>query len=214
MSIDRDTVDAYWRSRTAIADPVIASRHRDNDAPKHDLALLSRFVTPGCTVLDLGAGSCVLADRLAALDDVAQVCAVEKFGEFFEKRPAHPKVETRAVDVRDFRDPRRFELVMLFGVLNYLEDAEVRDLYARIVPMLAPSGHLVVKHQSGVLDDVIVDGHSAELGRTYQAVYRSRAHDLELLGEHFIVDETVDIYPPELNRHANTHFYGFVCRTR
>jgi cyclopropane fatty-acyl-phospholipid synthase-like methyltransferase len=214
MTIDRDQIDAYWRARTAIADPVVASRHRDNDAPKHDLAFISRFVTPGCTVLDLGAGSCVLADRLAALAEVAHVCAVEKFGAFFEKRPAHPKVETHASDVRDFGDPRTFDLVMLFGVLNYFEAPETRAIYERSASMLKPTGRLLVKHQCGVSEDVTVDGYSEELGHSYQAIYRSRAHELALLGEHFVVDEVLDVYPPELNRHANTHFYGFVCRAR
>jgi cyclopropane fatty-acyl-phospholipid synthase-like methyltransferase len=214
MTIDRDQIDAYWRLRTAIADPVVASRHRENDAPKHDLAFIGRFVTEGCTVLDLGAGSCVLADRLAALDRVARVCAVEKFGEFFEKRPAHPKVETHTSDVRDFRDPRAFDLVLLFGVLNYFDEPEARAIYERCRSMLAPTGRLLVKHQCGVSEDVAVDGYSEELGHRYQAIYRSRAHELALLAEHFTVDEIVDVYPPELNRHANTHFYGFVCRTR
>jgi 2-polyprenyl-3-methyl-5-hydroxy-6-metoxy-1,4-benzoquinol methylase len=212
--IDRDQVDAYWRARTEIADPVVASRHRQSEALAHDLAFVRRFVRTGCAVLDLGAGSCVLADRLAALDEVRAVCAVEKFGEFFAKRPPHPKVETHASDVRDFRDPRRFDLVLLFGVMNYFDDPEARAIYDSCRALVAPDGRLLVKHQCGVDADVAVDGFSEELGHRYQALYRARAHEEALLGERFTVEEVADVYPAPLNRWANTHFYGFACRPR
>lgn len=212
--IDRDSVDAYWRARTAIADPVVASRHRQSDALVHDLAFVRRFVGQGCAVLDLGAGSCVLADRLAELAEVRAVCAVEKFGEFFAKRPPNPKVETHASDVRDFRDPRAFDLVLLFGVMNYFADDEARAIYDGCRALVAPSGRLLVKHQCGVAEDVVVDGHSEELGHRYQAIYRARDHEAALLGARFTVEEVVDVYPAALNRWPNTHFYGFVCRPR
>lgn len=214
MTLRREVVDAYWQSRTAIEDPEVASRHRHSDAKEFDLAFIAPHLSPGCEILDLGAGSCVLADRLADRPEVARVRAVEKFAGFFDKRPPHPRVETFASDVRDYRDDHRYHLVLLFGVMNYFHDGEAAALYARCHRMLRPDGRLLVKHQCGVGKDVVVDHHSAELGHTYQAIYRAVEHEVRLLGEHFSPVEVVDVYPPRLNRWDNTHFHGFVCAPR
>lgn len=209
--IDKAKMDAFWSARTTIADPRIATNYRDDGRLGFDLELARRFCRPGARVLDLGAGTCTLSAPL--LDEVDRVVAVDKFVGFLEMAPEHPRLETVAADVAGFTMDATFDLILLFGVANFLTVAEETDLYRECATMLAPNGVFVAKNQCGVDKEVVVDRYSEELGAHYHARYPARDEQLQRLEEFFAVD-VIDIYPPEINRWADTHFYAFVCTAK
>ena len=208
----RERMDAFWEARTKVADPVLSTHFKRDGTHELDLAFVRRFTRSDARVLDLGAGSCLVSGKLAAGEEVADVLAVDKFPEFLSHAPRHPRLRTEASDLLAFETTERFDLVLLFGVMNYFSPDEARLLYGRCARWLSPGGVLVVKHQCGVHEDVTVDRHSEQIGTHYLAFYRHVAREEALLREQFGAVEVVDVYPPEKNPWPNTHFYAFVCR--
>lgn len=97
--------------------------------------------------------------------------------------------------------------------MNFFDNAEAELVYLKCRKLINPYGILIIKHQMGKHDDVIVDGYSNELGRHYYSNYRSLQTEISMLqAAGFHVVETVDVYPDSLNRWQNTHFYGLICQ--
>jgi SAM-dependent methyltransferase len=206
-------IKQFWEERgKRIEDPTIAARFRADDRLEYDLQLARNFCTPDSRVLDLGAGACGLSYYLAPF--VREIVAVDFVQELLEKRALPPNIKTIVSDIRDFEVEDLFDVVLIYGVLNYvLDDDDVARVYRNIHRMLAPDGVCIIKHQSGVHEAVPVDKFSEEFGTRYIAVYRHLDREIELLKSLFDV-EVLDVYPAHLNRWANTHFYAYVCRRR
>jgi hypothetical protein len=117
--------------------------------------------------------------------------------------------------VRTYRSDERFDLVLLLGVITYVESAADRaDLYERCAQMLAADGSpLLIKAQFGVEHEVVVDTDSEALGARYRGIYPYLPDEVALLSERFDV-EVRDPYPDALSPHADTHFHHLVARRR
>lgn len=208
-TLDKTKIDDFWQGRTQVADPRIATNYRDDGRLELDFRLAKSYSTPQSRVLDLGAGSCTLSGRLEP--HVASVLAVDKYAGFLKHAPRSAKFSTECADVVEFRSQGEFDLILLFGVVNFLNIDDERELYERCQAMLSASGTFIVKNQCGLEGEHIVDKHSTELDAHYHARYPDHHSQRELLAKHFDVS-VVDIYPPEINRWNDTHFYAFVCR--
>lgn len=136
--------------------------------------------------MDLGAGSCVLSDKISEFPQVKSVSAVEKFGEFFKKRAPRSKVLIES-DVLKFQSDDKFDLILLFGVMNYFDTNEALEVYAKCAKLMKNDGFFLVKHQCGVSEDVFVDHFSKELNHDYHAIYRSFENEQTLLSNYFRV---------------------------
>jgi hypothetical protein len=77
---------------------------------------------------------------------------------------------------------------------------------------LKNNGHLIVKHQSGVNEDVEVVKFSEELQSNYFALYRHKDKDESLLTEQGFKVQVIDIYPDNMNPWKNTHHYAYVAK--
>jgi hypothetical protein len=170
---------------------------------------VSRYLPPEAKILDLGAGTCTLLVEF--LDRVQKIVAVEKYAEFLDRAPKHPCLIKLCSDVVDFSSKEIFDAVLMFGIVPYLNVEEERKVYKSCLRYIGDNGVLLVRHQCGVNESVIVDSYSAELKAHYHARYPSVAEQTALLAEFFNV-EVSDIYPAELNRWANTHFFAYICR--
>jgi predicted TPR repeat methyltransferase len=162
-------------------------------------------------MLDLGAGTCTLSGHF--LENCREIVAVEKFSAFLEKAPDHPKLRKICADVANFSIDEVFDLILLFGVVNFLSLEEETLLYRSCATMLEDGGRFIVKNQCGVSEEIIVDSYSEELRAHYHARYPAVVTQQERLSEFFDV-EILDIYPKELNRWGTTHFYAFICRKK
>src|SRR3989338_2588233 len=206
--ITRKKVDAFWKKRTKIEDARVSTHFRDDDMHVFDLRLIKKYITPKTRLLDLGAGTCYHANRLA--NKVAYIKATDKFGEFLKYCNIGPNFETEAADALTYNDGKKYDVILLLGVLNYFDDEEALQIYRNCSEMLANGGTLIVKHQSGIKDDVVVDKFSEVIGDNYHALYRHKKRDEALLKKYFNV-EVIDIYPKRLNPWPNTLFYAYVC---
>jgi hypothetical protein len=76
----------------------------------------------------------------------------------------------------------------------------------------APGGRMIVKHQMGLTEDVIVDTFSQELRQNYYSEYRSLENETALVSSAGFDDlRTTDIYPDSFNRWGNTRFMAITA---
>ncbi len=207
-TLDKARIDSFWQERTRVADARIATNYRDDGRLQLDYALARSHITAESRVLDLGAGTCTLSALLES--EVASVLAVDKYQDFLKHAPKTKKFSTQCADVTEFRSSDTFDLILLFGVVNFLTVDEETELYQRCLAMLDSGGTFIVKNQCSVSEELVVDKFSEELNSHYHARYPAFQRQYEQLSRLFSVT-AVDIYPPEINRWEDTHFYAFVC---
>jgi len=206
-----DFIRKFWHQRSKIEHPQIATHFREDDSIKFDFELVRRFCNPKTRILDLGAGTCTL-DRLLA-PFVKEIVAVDFIREFFDKQQLPPNIKTVVSDIKDFESIKEFDIVLLFGVLNYFfDDHELISFYKKINNFLSKKGIFIIKHQVGKYETVLIDKLSEEINSHYMAIYRQLDLEVSLLKSIFKKVEIVDIYPDYLNRWKNTHFYAFIVR--
>jgi len=209
MSINKNKVHEFWQSRTQIKDSVLATHFKNDGTQAYDLRFILDQVDSPCTTLDLGAGTCMVSAELAKQG--YQVTAVDKYKEFLDKAPQHQNLQTIVADVETFETDDRFDMILVFGVTNYFSTREVEQIYLNCKNHLTPNGVLIVKHQYGISEEVVVDNYSEQIGSHYHAVYRPFETEKELLSNIFSNVSQHDIYPDNLNKWNNTRFYSFVC---
>jgi cyclopropane fatty-acyl-phospholipid synthase-like methyltransferase len=168
-------------------------------------------MNPGHDLLDLGAGSGLLLNHIS--HGFRKVTAVELYPEFSRFITGAAHIAVVNCDILSFDSDDRFDVVTLFGVMNFFGRDEAAAIYRKAFRFLRPGGHLVVKNQMGVDDDVVVDRFSEELQQQYYSEYRSAGHEGRLMGEAgFELVREDDIYPAEFNRWPDTRFTAIVAR--
>jgi cyclopropane fatty-acyl-phospholipid synthase-like methyltransferase len=207
----KEKIDRFLKERTSVEDRKLATRFHDSDAHVYDLGFIRPHLSQGAHVLDLGCGSGILAYEAAKTAE--HVLAVDKFEEFFDPQYRADNMEFEKSDILEFsRAPVSFDVILLFGVVTYLDYDETRRIYSRIAGWLRDDGVLLAKHGCGVTEDVFVDGFSKHLQSHYVALYKYLETEKDILSEYFASVEVTDIYPDHLNRWDDTRYYAFICR--
>ena len=187
----------------------LVTRNKAKDSTPYDVNFIKKFGDKEKVLLDLGSGTGLMINNLVG--DFKKIIAVEKyeaFSKFIDKR-----IEVINQDLKEFNFNLNFDIVTIFGVMNYFSYSEAEELYNKIYNSF--DGILIIKNQFGVKEDVIVDGFSEELNEYYFSEYRALDKEIELLKKTgFFVKDVVDIYPKEYNRWDNTHFYAIVCEVK
>ena len=186
------------------------TRNKSKDFSQFDVDLVSKYSNPTQSVLDLGSGTGLLINKVSHL--FRKVTAVEKYEGFSRFINRAQNLEVVVDDLLNYTPTDQYDLVTIFGVMNFFSNEEAIEIYRRANTALNQDGLLIVKNQMGILEDVIVNGFSSELDAEYYSHYRTVANETALLNRAgFKVLDCVDIYPPEFNRWPNTHFYALVC---
>jgi hypothetical protein len=146
-------------------------------------------------------------------NDFKIIVAVEKYPEFSEFITKSNRITVINEDLITFNTDQVFDLVSIFGVMNFFNIDEATSIYTKVLNFLHDDGSLIIKHQMGVDEDIVVTGYSEELGTDYYSEYRQVDNEIKLLTSiGFANIEKIDIYPEEYNRWDNTHFYALICR--
>lgn len=205
------SIEYYNKMAKKITDAK-ATRNKAKDFSKYDIQLMKTLADKNKTLLDLGSGTGLLINYL--IDDFKSITAVEKYPEFSRFIIRTDKIKLINEDLLKLQIPEneKYDIVSLFGVMNYFDLKEATILYKKIKSFLKKGGILVVKNQMGIKEDIIVNGYSEELQTNYYSEYRHIDKEINLLKDiGFVNDKIIDIYPPEFNRWDNTHFYALIC---
>ena len=152
MSSDTDTIREFWLGRTTVEGPQAARFHSRHDP--YDLEAIAGLCGPGSRVLDLGCGTCVIANLMVQELGCA-VHAVDYVPDFLGNALDHPRLTTEVGDARTYAASERYDAILSLGVITYLETAAERTgMYERCASMLAPGSPLLLKAQFGVEEPV------------------------------------------------------------
>lgn len=194
----------------SVIEPTTTKIHKFNDFSDMDAEFILKYVNQDSTVLDVASGTGITLNKY--YEKAYRVVAVEKFEKFSALIVKDPKVEIVNEDMFDFDTEEKFDIVTLFGIMQYASIEEAMFIYKKYKNFLKEDGKLLIKQQFGVKDDVIINGYSEELKKNYYAEYRHLEKEIEMIKNAGYKNiQKFDIYPPEFNRWENTHFWGIVA---
>jgi len=199
----------YDKMAKRITDPK-ETRNKALDFSEYDIGLMKKLSGKEKRLLDLGSGTGLLINYL--YEDFGQIIAVEKYEAFSKFIEVKDNIEVINDDLLNVElESACYDIVSLFGVMNYFNPDEAKKIYDKAYTALKPGGMIVVKNQFGLKEDVIVEGYSKELQTDYFSHYRQVDAEMELLKEIGFCDiEKIDIYPAKYNRWDNTHFFALL----
>lgn len=209
--IDRKRIDKFWKDRTAIKNPRVATHFKEDDTHVYDLALINKYVKPDSKVLDLACGTCYISNELVG--KVSYIKGVDKFGEYLKHCKVSKNFEVEKKDLLKFTDAKKYDLIILIGIMLFFDDKDTGAIYKKCLKLLNDGGVVIIRQQYGVGRDVVVDKYSETVGSNYFAYYRSLKKEITILSKFFQV-KTVDIMPKRLNPWPETHHYALICRKK
>lgn len=184
---------------------------KNSDFSDIDADYILQHTSENTEILDLGSGSGLIINRI--YNQIGHIVAVEPFVKFTNFIIKTPKIDVVNDDVFNFKSHKKFDLITMFAIVQYFNEAEIKKIYSKYKENLKPNGKIIIKGQFGVQDDVVVSGYSNELKTNYYSQYRHIKKEAEILKKIGYKNvETVDIYPPECNRWENTHFYAITAQ--
>jgi len=204
-----EKIFTYYDKLSQNAETPLVVRNKAMDFTEYDIQFLKKHANKNQILLDLGSGTGLTINNLK--NDFKNIIAVEKYQGFYKF--IDKDIQIIEQNILDFKFDIEFDIISIFGVLNYFSFEEAKQLYTNIYNSF--SGKVIVKNQFGVDEDVVVDGYSDELNTYYFSQYRHLNKEIELLESiGFTIEEVVDIYPKEYNRWENTHFYALVFKIK
>lgn len=202
--VNEDVVRAFWAAKAGASD----NRWTSSEMQEWELAYLRPLLPVGpARILDLGSGHGNLSRTLCRPGDT--VLAVDReaaYGRAFEGTP-HRFINS---PIGDFETSDSFDLILVFGVVTYLEEEEEDRVYSLCKQH---AGIAVVKNQcSRSSREVVVNGYSTALQSDYSARYPAPDAQLASLSRHFSAIQTKP-YPDHFNPWPDTMHVAFIAST-
>lgn len=208
--MDKNKVNKFWQKRTKVNDPRISTHFQNDDTHLFDLKVIKKYIKPQSKILDLACGPCFYSNLL--VDKVKYIKAVDKFGEFFKFCKKTPKIETVEMDLVNFEDSQKYDVVLLIGIMHFLDENDREIVYKKAFKYLKDNGTVYIRHQCGIDKDIDIDKYSEKIDDNYVAKYLKLKKEINMLKNIFNKIEVIDIFPKRLNPWPNTHYYAFICQ--
>lgn len=198
MDENSKEIKEFWENRTLKPNFLWA------DLEDLNFKLISNYIDKDSIVLDLGAGNGSLTNKIAK--EAMKVVAVDYVP--IVKTIKASNVETIVSDISKYQDKNHYDVILLFGVANYLSDPKI--VYEFAAEHLNDNGIFLVKHQCGVDKDISIKSEID--GDKYIANYRHWKKELKDLTDAGFEVEMIDPYPEECNKWKDTFFKMFICK--
>jgi len=186
------------------------TRHNDNQRLVHDIKSIKKFtnIKPR-KILDLGSGTGQLSIGLKKIYHNCNFTLVDynKFFLNFNKKSKFKRVQQ---NILKFKTKEKYDLILLFGVVNHLSRKNTKKIYIKINQFLNTNGIAFIKHQCGTKREICINKYSKELKEKYIARYPNTNKEQRLLKKIFTVKKILP-YTKKLNKYKNTKHYLYVC---
>ena len=191
-------------------DPKSVKINPGNDFTQMDACFILKYADENSIILDLGSGTGLTVNKI--YDKVKHITAVEPFSSFTQFIVSSDNISIVNKTLDEFQiDRTDYDLITIFGIMQYFNEEESISLYEKYYYALKKGGHIIVKNQFGIKEDVVVEGYSEELKTNYYSSYRYIDKEVGILQKvGYKKLKIEDVYPPECNRWENTHFYAIV----
>jgi len=214
-SFDENKAQQYWARIAKQKMDTDPTRHGDKNRLFYDV----KFIEQKCdlasinNIIDLGAGSGQLSEALFDINSKLEITCVEKHAEFISLKKNIQNIKKINKDILKYHDEKKYDLILLFGVINSLSEKNEIKIYELISDLMHKNSIFILKHQCGIEMETIVDHFSEALSSKYTARYPLIDNEQEILNDFFNF-EVHPMYPKELNPHSNTKFYAFTCKKK
>ena len=205
-----ESADVFYRKLANKIQSPLETRNLAPDFGVYDVEMVRAYGNERkAKLLELGAGTGLMTNELS--DYFSEIVAVEKFKEFAQFIKAGSNVRIILEDLLFLKLVEKFDVVTIFGVMNYFNEKEAQHIYRLAYNSLNENGTLIVKHNMGLMKDVYVDKISDELNTYYFSSYRSLENEKKMISNTgFFIDDVIDIYPDKFNRYSNTRYYAII----
>lgn len=214
-SFNENKAQQYWARKAKQNISGDPTRHGDEKRLFYDV----KFIQERCeldsikNIIDLGAGSGQLSEALYDINSNLEITCVEKHAKFNKLKKNIKNIKKINKDILEYKDKKKYDLILLFGVINSLNKKNEIKTYEMILNLMHKNSIFILKHQCGIEKETIVDHYSEALSSQYTARYPFIDKEQEILNVLFNL-EVHPMYPKELNPHSNTKFYAFTCKKK
>lgn len=191
-------------------DPLACKFQACNDGSVFDSAYIAERLVQGCSLCDLGSGSGLMVNKLTGHEGkIVCVEPFEQFSRFIEKRGNITIINST---IQEYESDEKFDMITAFGIMQYFNEQEAREIYKKIAALLKPHGLLLIKNQFGLQERVTVNGFSQEMRNPYYSEYRTLAEECAMLRDAgFNMALSGEIYPERFHRWPNTRFMAITA---
>lgn len=173
----------------------------------YELATLRQITPVPRSILDLGSGSGHLSRPLAGSN--AKLTAVD-FAPAYAKSFNGENHEFVACPLDEFETEKTFDLILLFGVVTFLDEKDEIRIAEKIRGWLAAGGTAVVKNQCALGEEFVRTGWSDVLQAEYSGRYPNVEEQAARL-RRFFYPVKVLRYPAEFNVWPDSIHVAFLC---
>ena len=188
------------------------SRHNDTQRLVYDIKYIKKFtnIKPK-KILDLGSGTGQLSISLNKIYQNCNFTLVDNNKLFlnFNKKNKFKKI---LQNILKFKTKEKYDLILLYGVVNYLSKKNTKKIYLKINEFLNTNGIAFIRHQCGITKEIYINKFSKKLEEKYIARYPDTKQELILLKKIFTTKKIA--YPKKLNLHKNTKHYLYICKKK
>ena len=192
--MDYKKIKRFWNDRQSSGNLL----WREDLIPLN-IEIVKKYSQKGDKILDLGCGNAEVSKNFVDNNFVTGV-------DFVDCNFKNKNFNFISSDVRIFRSDEKYDLILMFGLANFLTDADLVSLYKNCYEMMHDDSFLLVKHQSSIGFNKIVDGYSNDLKTEYSSMYRSIVNDIKLLTKVFSNVDMFNAYPNWYNKWPDTKF--------
>jgi 2-polyprenyl-3-methyl-5-hydroxy-6-metoxy-1,4-benzoquinol methylase len=162
-------------------------------------------------ILDLGCGHGELSRLITKKgDSLSGVDFIPEFSKSFKETDNH---SFTCVNVADFVTDQEFDLVLLMGVVQFLEVEEELRVYDNMSRMLSTNGIAVIKSQVGIEDEVLINEYSDALKAEYSSRYPHVTQQSNSILKFLNIIEIIE-YPSRFNHFSNSKHVAFICEKK
>lgn len=121
------------------------------------------------------------------------------------------------IEPRQLVIPPPYDLIIVSGLLIYLNDSDCLKMLQKVAGMAAPKGQIYIREPVAVEQRLTLNQfYSTELADDYSAIYRNeaemRTYIEQAFGREFHVIESGPLFPDSLEKRAQTRQHFFILQ--